>query len=401
MAGANATDIKSAVKNIKDAILRSRFFAATHVNRELLSLYYAVGRYVSENSRMGAWGTGAIKQLSEDLQKELPGLRGFSEGHLKKMRLFYEEWTFIFSNRASLMHDLKNTTEIEDRALAMHDLQIVENDANVIDLRLLEKQCYGFSMSNCSYEEFFRVSFTHHYVIISNEKSIGGRLFYITKCATEFWTLEVLKAYLRSNLYTKQGTMPNNFLQTLPDGEQARKASQSFREDYLLDHVNIEDIDDPDERVFEKIIITNIKKFILTFGNKFCFIGNQYRVIVAEEEFFVDLLFFHRELRCLVAVELKRGKFKPEYLGQLNFYLSALDKYVRQDNEEPSIGILLCKEANRSIVEFAVRDYTKPMGVATYRTRSEMPETLQKALPDTDEMIKLLDSISDVNEETE
>ncbi|MDR1965991.1 MAG: DUF1016 domain-containing protein, partial [Synergistaceae bacterium] len=147
----------------------------------------------------------------------------------------------------------------------------------------------------------------------------------------------------------------------------------------------------PDERLFERVIIANIKQFILAFGNKFCFIGNQYRVIVDEKEFFIDLLFFNRELRCLVAIELKRGEFKPAHLGQLNFYLSALDEYIRQEDEAPSIGILLCKEANRSIVEFAVRDYTKPMGVATYRTRNEMPEPLQKAFPDVDDMKKLLD----------
>jgi len=129
----------------------------------------------------------------------------------------------------------------------------------------------------------------------------------------------------------------------------------------------------------------------LSFGNKFCFIGNQYRVVVDEKEFFIDLLFFNRELRCLVAVELKRGEFKPAHLGQLNFYLSALDEYVRQPDESPSIGIILCKEASRNIVEFAVRDYTKPMGVATYRTRNEMPAQWQKALPDVDEMKKLLE----------
>ena len=126
--------------------------------------------------------------------------------------------------------------------------------------------------------------------------------------------------------------------------------------------------------------------------------GNQYRVMYDEQEFFIDLLFFHRELRCLVAVELKRGKFKPAFLGQLNFYLSALDEFVRRPDENPSIGIILCKEARRNIVEFAVRDYTKPMGVATYRTRNEMPENLQKALPDFESLQKLLDTAPDFEE---
>jgi hypothetical protein len=192
--------------------------------------------------------------------------------------------------------------------------------------------------------------------------------------------------------------MPNNFIQTLPELTQAKRAIRAFKEEYFLDFINIEDEIDPDERLLEHSIIANIKQFILSFGNKFCFIGNQYRVVVFEQEYFMDLLFFNRELRCLVAVELKRSDFQPSYLGQLNFYLSALDEYVKQDDENPSIGILLCKEANRNIVEFAVRDYTKPMGVATYRTRKEMPETWQKALPDVEDMIKLLNSSEDTNQ---
>ena len=164
-----------------------------------------------------------------------------------------------------------------------------------------------------------------------------------------------------------------------------------IHDDALLDFINIEDENDPDERLIERGIIANIKQFILSFGgNKFCFMGNQYRVVVDEKEFFIDLLFFNRELHCLVAIDLKRGEFKPAHLGQMNFYLSALDEYVKQPDESPSIGIILCKEANRNIVEFAVRDYTKPMGVATYRTRKEMPVKWRTALPDVDEMRKLL-----------
>ena len=142
-------------------------------------------------------------------------------------------------------------------------------------------------------------------------------------------------------------------------------------------------------------MIANIKKFILTFGNYFSFVGSQYRMLVDEQEFFIDVLFFNRELRCLVAVELKRGDFKPAYLGQLNFYLSALDEFVRLPDESPSIGILLCKEARKNVVEFAVRDYTKPMGVATYRTKNEMPDEWKKALPDVEDMRKLLEAASD------
>ena len=390
----------NAVIIIKDAIVHSRYQAAKLVNKELLGLYYAVGRYVSNNSRADSWGKGSIRQLSDSLQRELPGLRGFSESSIKRMREFYEQWVVVFSNRPLPMGDLPLAQNLENKQRQSSIMLTVSTINDVaIDLSLLSSHLNEFVMAGFSSDEFFRVGFTHHSEILAKEKSLQGRLFYISKCGAEFWTVDTLKSSLRGELFLKSGALINNFLQTLPEHEQAYRAIRAFKDEYLLDFINIEDEMDPDERLLEHAIIANIKQFILSFGSKFCFIGNQYRVIVAEEEFFIDLLFFNRELRCLVAVELKRGAFKPSYLGQLNFYLSALDEYVRQENEAPSIGIILCKEANKNIVEFAVRDYTKPVGVATYRTRNEMPEIWQKALPDFDDMRKLLDSASDEQQE--
>jgi predicted nuclease of restriction endonuclease-like (RecB) superfamily len=283
----------------------------------------------------------------------------------------------------------------------MDEIQIVSNFENFIDLCLLTEQLGSFHSPRFVSDEFLRVGFTHHSEILAKEKSIDGRLFYLTQCAAVFWTVEALKSNLRGDLYSRTGAMPSNFLRTLPEPEQARRAIRSFKDEYLLDFINIEDENDPDERLIKHGIIANIKQFILSFGgSKFCFMGHEFRVVVESKEIFIDLLFFNRALRCLVAIELKRGEFKAAHLGQLNLYLSALDEYVKQDDEAPSIGILLCKEADRSFVEFAVRDYTKPMGVATYRTRNEMPEPLQKALPDFDDIKQLLDN-SDEEGETE
>jgi len=385
---------------IKDAIVRSRYQAAALVNRELLGLYYAVGRYVSINSRNDVWGQGAIRRISESLQRELPGLRGFSEVSIKRMRLFYEGWQPIFANRPLAMDDLASVQNLEScqtgNTLAVAVLP--HSGDGDIDLNMLSRHLNGFAMPGFSADAFLRTGFTQHSEILAKEKSLEGRLFYIAQCTAGFWSVEALKSNLRGDLYAKSGALPNNFLRALPETEQARRAIRAFKDEYLLDFINIEDENDPDERLIERGIIANIKQFILSFGGKFCFIGNQYRVVVDEKEFFIDLLFFNRELHCLVAVELKRGEFKPAHLGQLNFYLSALDEYVRQPDEAPSIGIILCKEASRNIVEFAVRDYTKPMGVATYRTRNEMPEQWQKALPDFDDMKKLLESAGDGQE---
>ena len=341
---------REAVKTIKEAILRSQYRAATSVNKEQLSLYYGIGRYVSKNSRIGFWGKGAIEQISSLLQKELPGLRGFSTSNIKNMRVFYEEWEPVL-NRQPLADEF-------------------------------------------NWSDFFSIGFSHHTEIISKAKTLEARLFYIHECAIRYWSKYTLRDYLKADLYSHRGTLPNNFAQTLPDTKQALKAVCSFKDEYLLDFINVEELDEQEEDVDEKIvetsIVANVKKFIMTFGQDFSFIGNQYRVEVAGEEMFIDLLFFNRELNSLVAVELKSGKFRSSYLGQLNTYLSALDSYVRKPHENPSIGIILCREMNQTFVEFAVRDYNKPMGVATYRTSKDMPERLRNALPDIEELRKLL-----------
>ena len=341
---------REAVKTIYEAILRSQYRAATSVNKEQLSLYYGIGRYVSKNSRIGFWGKGAIEQISSLLQKELPGLRGFSTSNIKNMRVFYEEWEPVLIR------------------------QPLADEFN--------------------WSDFFSIGFSHHIEIISKAKTLEARLFYIHECAIRYWSKYTLRDYLKADLYSHRGTLPNNFAQTLPDTKQALKAVCSFKDEYLLDFINVEELDeqeeDLDEKIVEKSIVANVKKFIMTFGQDFSFIGNQYRVEVAGEEMFIDLLFFNRELNSLVAVELKSGKFRSSYLGQLNTYLSVLDSYVRKPHENPSIGIILCREMNQTFVEFAVRDYNKPMGVATYRTSKDMPERLRNALPDIEELRKLL-----------
>jgi predicted nuclease of restriction endonuclease-like (RecB) superfamily len=394
-------DLGNAANIIRDAIVRSRYQAAKLVNKELLSLYYGVGKYVSDHSRTGFWGQGAIKRISERLQRELPGLRGFSEGSLKKMRLFYEEWSVIFSNRSLTTNDSEpvQKTEPTEEAIALSVSPLMSDIP--IDLGLLLRHLGSFETPGLFMDEFLRVGFTHQYTIISKEKSLPGRLFYIAKSATEFWSVEALKTHLRGDLFSKTGSLPSNFLQTLPEMELARRAIRSFKDEYFLDYINIEDENDPDERVLENEIVANIKKFIMSFGSTFCYMGNQYRVVVDDREYFIDLLFFNRELHCLVAIELKRGSFKPSQLGQLYFYLTALDDYVRRPDENPSIGIILCKEARRSTAEYAIRDYNKPMGVATYKTRNDMPAPWRNALPDIEEMRKLLDAAPDEQDEAD
>ena len=370
----NTADYNIAVQTIKDAILRSQYQAAKLVNREMLSLYYGIGRYISANSREGFWGTGAIKTISERLRKELPGLKGFSESSLKNMRMFYEEWSPVLesSGTASSISPIM-IGEIETTSLLSSKSTITTDDL----------------------ELFGNLSFTHHIRILNGEKDVTKRWKYIKLSLENKWDTRYLQQQIKDNAADKYGAMPSNFGATIKGSRDAIKALNMFKDEYLLDFINTEeigirDLADIDERVVEKEIIHNIKKFIMTFGHDFAFVGNQYHLEAFSEDFFPDLLFFNRELNCLVIVELKTGNFKPGYLAQLMTYLRILDDKVRKPHENPSIGIVLCKNANKDFVEYVIQDYAKPMGVATYRLSEEMPEKLREALPDVEELKKLL-----------
>lgn len=371
-----------AVKAIKQAILQSRYKAAILVNGEMLSLYFGVGKYVSQNSKNGFWGTNAIETISTQLQNELPGLRGFGVSNIKNMRTFYESWCSYFSNRQLPTGDLKQ--EELNCQLATDDLQVSINEL------LTFRQSSIGDLKDDFISDFLKVGFTNHSEILSKTKTLEERIFYIRHCANEFWSVETLKYHLRSHYFEKQGRLPNNFRTTIQPQDLRANALMSFKDEYLLDYINIEDPDVIDERVIENEIVRNIKKFIMTLGADFCFIGNQYRLIVDDDEYFVDLLFFNCQLQCLVAIELKRGKFKAEYLGQLNLYLSLLDEYIRRPYENKSIGILLCTEQKKKTVEFALRDFNKPMGVATYKTAEELPEEYRQVFKNLEGIKKIL-----------
>ena len=372
-----STDLRQAVQTIKTAILQSQSRAARMISGTQLSLYFGVGLYVSANSRKGAWGTGAIDEISQQLRRELPGLRGFSSQNIRNMRQFAEFWQ-AYLNCSPMASEM-----------SLETLQ-------------QEIECDQFSLakwspmaSEINRDEFLGISFSHHMEILHKTKNIEEVLFCIHEAVVHQWDKYTLRDILKAGIPQPDHTAPNNFLQTMSSPRQAMKAIRMFKDEYLLDFINVEDIDaqekDVDERLVEQRIVHNIKRFIMTLGRDFTFVGNQYHLEIYGEEMWSDLLFFNRELNALVAIELKIGKFKPIYLGQLYAYLQVLDDKVRKPHENPSIGIVLCKSANQAYAEYAVRDYNKPMGVATYKAFSDMPVEMQKTLPDIEELKKLME----------
>lgn len=296
-------NLHNVVCTIKNAILQSQLRAVKAVNAEQLSLYYGIGQYVSANSRKGFWGTGAIETISEQLQKELPGLRGFSATSIKKMRNFYEEWHDVLSKSTAAAVNLETTnkpstadSEIDTKAL------FVDNPtATAVNFNL---------------NDFLSLGFTHHIEIINKTTSPAERIYYIHQAVQNSWSKYTLRTQLEADVYHRQGTLPNNFTKTISDARSALKAIDMFKDEYLLDYINVEE------------------------------------------------------------------------LGTT--YLRLLDDQVRKPHENPSIGIILCKNANKEYVEYVIQDYEKPMGVATYRTLNDMPEKLRKALPDMEELKKMI-----------
>lgn len=305
----------------------------------------------------------------------MPGLKGFSPRNLRNMRLFYEEWKCFDTNLADASAKLQPRKELADTSAKKED------GSGMIPLLLEDIPVVAF----------FSIGFSHHILILSKVKSMGERKFYIQLCADLSLSVDALERKISEDTYHNQGKMPNNFGVTIPDYKRAFQAIQMFKDEYLLDYINVEQLgerdEDIDERVVENEIVHNIKNFIMTFGRGFSYLGNQVHYDKLGHDHWVDLLFFNRVLRSLVVIELKKGSFKPAYLGQLAAYLRVLDDEERIEGENPSVGIVLCKDANRAYVEYVLQDYTKPMGVATYKSSQER---LKELLPDEEEIKKLL-----------
>ena len=370
-------DFSTAVKDIKLAILQARAKAARLANVEALKLYFYVGGYISKKTRNAKWGSGAIDALSNQLQVELPGLRGFTPTNIKNMRVFFEAWA-VYSSIRQLA-----TAEFGESAFR----QLPTAEFRPTPLGELDKDDIA---------AFFSIGFTHHREIIRFCKDLDERLYYIHACAKAPWTVEQLQQHLRADDYHHIGTLPNNFGKTLSPMALATKAVRSFRDEYLLELVNLDNVDavhdqDIDERVLSKELVSNIEKTIAALGGSdFCFMGREKRLLVEGEELYVDLLFYHRSLQAMIAIELKMGKFRASYLGQLSQYLSVLDAVERKPNENPSIGLLLCEKMNKPIVQLTVQGYSQPIGIATYQALRNIPQPYQTLAPVIDGVRKVM-----------
>ncbi|MEI7729318.1 MAG: PDDEXK nuclease domain-containing protein [Verrucomicrobiota bacterium] len=322
---------------IKERVRSAQYEALRAVNLELVAMYWDIGRLIIERQRETSWGKSVVEKLATDLQQEFPGVKGFSVQNLWSARQFYVTY------RA----DTK--------------LQPLVGE----------------------------ISWAKNLVIMARCKDPLEREFYLRMARKFGWTKAVLIHQIENQSYEKTLLGQTNFDRTLTP-ELRAQAKLAVKDEYTFDFLEMGG--EHNERELERALIARIEDFLRAMGGWFAFVGSQFRLEVASKEYFIDLLFFHRRLKCLVAVDLKIGEFEPEFVGKMQFYLAALDTQVRLEGENPAIGIILCKEKNRTIVEYALRDARKPIGVATYHTVKRLPRELQGELPGPAQIIKLLEA---------
>ena len=328
---------KDFITEIKQKIRQSQYEAMRAVNVQLISLYWEIGKSIAEK-QSESWGKSIVPTLSRELQSEFPGAIGFSERNLWLMTQFYAEYQ-AFENLQPLVAE---------------------------------------------------ISWAKHIVIMSKCKDSLEREFYIRSTRKFGWTKNVLNHQIENKSYEKYLLNQTNFAETLPENIK-RQAVLAVKDEYNFSLLGL--ADEHSENELETVLVNNIRRFLLEMGGLFTFVGNQFRLEVADKEYFIDLLLYHRQLQCLVAVELKIGEFLPEYKGKMEFYLSVLNDKVKLPNENDAIGIIICKEKNRTIVEYSLKTSALPIGVATYTTTPVLPENYQNLLPNSEEIgekLKLL-----------
>jgi len=334
------SEYASLLAAVKERVRSAQYAALRAVNAELVGLYWDIGRMIVHRQTGDTWGKGVVQLLATDLQREFPGVGGFSAANLWRMRAFFESY------------------------------QSLEKLAPLVR----------------------EIGWSHNLVILERCQDPLQREFYIRMTRKFGWSRNVLIHQIANQSYEKSLLGQTNFDQALTP-ELRVQAKLAVKDEYTFDFLELGE--QHSERELERALIGRIEDFLRAMGGMFAFMGSQYRLEVDGREFFIDLLLFHRRLHCLVAIELKVGEFQPEFVGKMQFYLAALDRQVRQEDENPSIGIILCKEKSRTIVEYALHDASKPIGVATYEITRTLPKDLTGQLPTPEAITALLEGLEE------
>ena len=335
---ATTTDYNVFLKEIKQQIKTAQYAALKSVNTQMIQLYWDIGKKIVTSQKHHGWGKSIVEYLAKDLQAEFPGIAGYSADNLWRMRKFFLNYK----------DNLKLAPLVQE------------------------------------------IAWAHNIVILEKCKDVLAREFYVRMTKKFGWTKNVLIHQINNQSYEKTLMNQTNFTKALPT-KMKEQAKLAVKDEYTFDFLELSE--QHSEMELERALIAKINRFLIEMGGAFAFMGNQYRLEIDGEEYFIDILLYHRRLKCLIAIELKIGKFLPEYAGKMQFYLSALDHVVKHKDENPSIGIILCKEKKRTTVEYTLKECNKPIAVAGYQVTSSLPKNLRKELPAPSQIRRLLEEI--------
>ncbi|PHS36838.1 MAG: hypothetical protein COB07_11975 [Sulfurovum sp.] len=323
----NIEDYYSFLGDIKNSIKLAQQKAFNSVNKEMITLYFNIGSMIDKRQKELGWGAKVIDKLSRDISKEFPEMKSFSTRNMKRMLRFYKEYS---------------------------------DESSKVPLPVAQ------------------IPWTHNIILIEKIKDKKLRYWYIQKVLENGWSKDVMSLMIKSEVHKREGSLVSNFQNVLPSNE-SDLVQQSFKDPYRFDFLTI--TEPFRERELENSLIKNMEKFLIELGSGFAFVGRQYKLEVGDDDFYIDLLFYHLKLRCFIVVELKKGKFKPEYSGQVNFYCSAIDSVLAQESDNATIGLILCQEKNEIVAEYSLRNMSQPIGISQYALLEVLPKEFESSLP--------------------
>ncbi len=356
------SDYPSMLRDIKARIRTAQVKAVMSANSEMILLYWDIGRMINKRKEREGWGSAVIQRLSHDIRNELPEVKGFSARNMRRMTQFYGEYP-IWPQAVAKFQVTGNEEVINTpRAVA----KLPETDPATIVQQLAAQ-----------------IPWAHNVTLMEKVKDLAVRAWYMRQTIEQGWSRDVLSAMIQSAAHERQGSAVTNFADRLPPA-QSDLAQQTLKDPYIFDFLTL---DQPfRERELETGLVRHLQKFLVELGQGFAFVGRQYHLDVGDDDFYLDLLFYHLKLRCFFVIDLKRGSFKPEYAGKMNFYLGVVDDRLRHETDRPTIGLILCQEKNRVVAEYALRDMQKPIGISEYQLTRALPSELQSALPTIEEI---------------
>jgi predicted nuclease of restriction endonuclease-like (RecB) superfamily len=399
----SGTTYISLISEIKIRIREAQVKATLAANAQMITMYWDIGNLILNRQANEGWGTNVIQKLSVDIRKDIPEIKGFSERNLKYMLLFAKEYAIVQQPVALLQNNENQEVIIMQQPVAQLEINKnlimpqavakLEKDKNSIpqqpiaelqNIKNQENIVLQQRVANLEKNQLLlSIPWGHNILLIEKIKNIETRFWYMQQTIENGWSREVLGAMIKSNSFERKSSLTNNFELRLPN-LQSELVKQTLKDPYIFDFLTI--AEQFTERELETELVKHIQKFLLELETGFAFVGRQYHLEVGDQDFNIDLLFYHLKMRCFVVIDLKKGDFKPEHAGKMNFYCSVIDDILKHKTDEPTIGLILCENKNKIIAEYALKNNSQPIGVSEYEFTKALPDNLKSSLPSIEEI---------------